>query len=105
VPTDRVRQTLDYLVKIGPKSFRIFLEALILTGNANLVRELDPDYVDTEDCKNFIKNEGKLQSPASLITSMGNSKTPEQTRSTLISQQISGCSAGVTSHQFRTSPH
>jgi hypothetical protein len=105
VPTDRIRQTLDYLVKIGPTSFRIFLEALILTGNVNLVRELDPDYADSEDCKNFIKNEGKLHSPASLITRMGNSKTPEQTRSALISQQLSSCSANVTSHQFRTSPH
>jgi hypothetical protein len=105
VPTDRIRQTLDYLVTTGPTSFRIFLEALTLTGNANLVRELDPDYLDSEDCKNLMKNDGKLQSSASLITRMGNSKTPEQTRSTLISQQISSCSADVTSPQLRIGPH
>ncbi len=146
MPRDRVRQTLDYLVTTGPTSFRIFLEGLILTGNVHLVRELDPDYVDSEDCKILIENEGKLsievtpniyetyyrgagdqefltssvlsprghstrtirtksQSPASLITRRGNSKTPEQTRSTLISQQQSSFSSNVASHQFRTSPY
>jgi hypothetical protein len=146
VPRDRVRQTLDYLVTTGPTSFKIFLEGLILTGNVHLVRELDPDYVDSEDCKNLIENEGKLsieetpniyeayyrgagdqefltssilspkghstrsiriksQSPASLRTRRGDSRTPEQTRSTLISQQQSSFSLNVASHQFRTSPY
>lgn len=57
--SDRVRQTLDYIVTRGPNAFKIFLEALVLNGYARIARELDADYVDSEDCKRVIETEGK----------------------------------------------
>ena len=108
MPRDRVRQTLDYLVTRGPTSFKIFLEALVLTGNIHIVRELDSEYVDSDECKNLIQTEvkssieatpsiyetyhhelpgrslrHKSQSPVTLIRAMNraSSKTPEQIRS------------------------
>lgn len=68
VPRDRVRHTLDLLVTRGPTSFKIFIEALVLTGNAHIARELDADYCDSEACKLLIESEARYSIEATTTT-------------------------------------
>lgn len=59
VPRDRIRQTLDYLYKCGPNSFNVFLEALVISGNAHVANVLDNSFCDSDKCKTLVESELK----------------------------------------------
>lgn len=57
-PCDRIRNTLDYLIKnSNSQAYQYFLESLILTGNTVIANILEPEYSASEECKNLIERE------------------------------------------------
>jgi hypothetical protein len=55
VPSDRIRHTIDLLIKKGPDSYKKFLETLIITGNAHVAQQLDKDYCNSDECKQYVE--------------------------------------------------
>ncbi len=78
MPSDRIRHTIDLLIKRGPDAYKKFLETLIVTGNAHVAQQLDKDYCNSDECKQFVERESHSAVQVSAAVLSGLQSEPRQ---------------------------